>query len=169
MYSAILPLPPELDEMMIAGFLRGSPVEMVKCQTNDIEVPANAEIVLEGYVEIGESRREGPFGDHTGYYSLADDYPVFHVTCVTHRKDPIYATTIVGRPPMEDVYLGKATERLFLPLVRVTLPEIVDMNLPPHGVFHNLAIIAIKKEYPAQARKVMHALWGLGQMMFTKI
>src|SRR6476620_10980822 len=169
MYSAILPLPPDLDEMMIAGFLRASPVEMVKCQTCDLEVPANAEIVLEGYVQLGEMRAEGPFGDHTGFYSLADEYPVFHVTCITHRKEPVYATTIVGRPPMEDVYLGKTTERLFLPLVRVTLPEIADMNLPVHGVFHNLAIVSIKKEYPAHARKVMHALWGLGQMMFTKI
>src|SRR6476620_2152754 len=169
MYSAILPLPPDLDEMMIAGFLRQSPVEMVKCQTCDLEVPAQAEIVLEGYVELGELRREGPFGDHTGFYSLADEYPVFHVTCITHRRNPIYPTTIVGRPPMEDVYLGKTTERLFLPLVRVTLPEIADMNLPVHGVFHNLAIVSIKKEYPAHARKVMHALWGLGQMMFTKI
>ena len=124
MYSAILPLPPDLDEMMIAGFLRGKPVEMVKCHTIDLEVPANAEIVLEGYVELGELRTEGPFGDHTGYYSLADEYPVFHVTCITQRKEPIYATTIVGPPPMEDFYMGKAIERIFLPLMRMQIPEV---------------------------------------------
>ncbi|MDE3197308.1 MAG: menaquinone biosynthesis decarboxylase, partial [Acidobacteriota bacterium] len=168
MYSAILPLPPDLDEMMIAGFLRGSPVEMVKCQTNDLEVPANAEIVLEGYVELGESRLEGPFGDHTGYYSLADRYPVFHVTCVTHRKDPIYATTIVGPPPMEDFYMGKAIERIFLPLMRMQIPEVRDMCMPAEGVFHNLMLISIRKSYPGHARKVMSAIWGLGQAMFTK-
>jgi 4-hydroxy-3-polyprenylbenzoate decarboxylase len=168
MYSAILPLPPDLDEMMISGFLRGSPVEMVKCQTNDIEVPANAEIVLEGYVEIGESRREGPFGDHTGYYSLADDYPVFHVTCVTHRRDPIYATTIVGPPPMEDFYMGKAIERIFLPLMRMQLPEVRDMCMPAEGIFHNIMLVSIRKSYPGHARKVMSAIWGLGQAMFTK-
>ncbi len=169
MYSAILPLPPDLDEMMIAGFLRGSPVEMVKCQTNDIEVPANAEIVLEGYVELGEQRREGPFGDHTGYYSLADDYPVFHVTCVTHRKDPIYATTIVGPPPMEDFYMGKAIERIFLPLMRMQLPEVRDMCMPAEGIFHNIMLVSIRKSYPGHARKVMNAIWGLGQAMFTKV
>jgi len=168
MYSAILPLPPDLDEMMIAGFLRGSPVEMVKCQTNDLEVPANAEIVLEGYVEIGESRLEGPFGDHTGYYSLADQYPVFHLTCMTHRKDPIYATTIVGPPPMEDFYMGKAIERIFLPLMRMQIPEIRDMCMPAEGIFHNLMLVSIRKSYPGHARKVMSAVWGLGQAMFTK-
>src|SRR5260370_30219175 len=168
MSSAILPLPPDLDEMMIAGFLRGSPVEMVKCQTNDIEVPANAEIVLEGYVEIGESRREGPFGDHTGYYSLADDYPVFHITCITHRKDPIYATTIVGPPPMEDFYMGKAIERIFLPLMRMQLPEVRDMCMPAEGIFHNMILVSIRKSYPGHARKVMSAIWGLGKAMFTK-
>jgi 4-hydroxy-3-polyprenylbenzoate decarboxylase len=168
-YAATAPLPDQIDEILFTGFLRKKAVELVKAITVDVEVPANSDIVIEGYVDPAEPlRREGPFGDHTGFYSLADEYPVFHVTCITHRKTPIYPTTIVGRPPMEDVYLGKATERLFLPLVRVTLPEIVDMNLPAHGVFHNLAIISIKKEYPAQARKVMHALWGLGQMMFTK-
>jgi 4-hydroxy-3-polyprenylbenzoate decarboxylase len=168
-YAATAPLPDQIDEILFCGFLRKKGVELVKGITVDVEVPANSDIVIEGYVDPAEPlRREGPFGDHTGFYSLADDYPVFHVTCITHRKNPIYPTTIVGRPPMEDAYLGKATERLFLPLVRVTLPEIVDMNLPVHGVFHNLAIISIKKEYPAQARKVMHALWGLGQMMFTK-
>jgi 4-hydroxy-3-polyprenylbenzoate decarboxylase len=168
-YAATAPLPPQIDEILFTGFLRKKGVELVKAITVDVEVPANSDIVIEGYVNPAEPlRREGPFGDHTGFYSLADDYPVFHVTCITHKNNPIYPTTIVGRPPMEDAFLGKATERLFLPLLRVTLPEIVDMNLPVHGVFHNLAIISIKKEYPAHARKVMHALWGLGQMMFTK-
>ncbi len=148
MYSAILPLPPDLDEMMIAGFLRGRPVQMVKCETCDVEVPANAEIVLEGYVELGELRNEGPFGDHTGFYSLDDDYPVFHVTCVTHRQDPIYTTTIVGPPPMEDFYMGKAIERIFLPLMRLQLPEVRDMCMPAEGVFHNLILVAIRKSYP---------------------
>lgn len=169
MYSAILPLPPDLDEMMISGFLRGKPVEMVKCETCDLEVPANAEIVLEGYVELGELRREGPFGDHTGFYSLEDDYPVFHITCVTHRKDPIYATTIVGPPPMEDFYMGKAIERIFLPLMRMQLPEIRDICMPAEGVFHNLILVSIRKSYPLHARKVMHAIWGLGQAMFSKV
>jgi 4-hydroxy-3-polyprenylbenzoate decarboxylase len=168
MYSAILPLPPDLDEMMIAGFLRGSPVEMVKCKTIDLEVPANAEIVLEGYVELGELRTEGPFGDHTGYYSLADQYPVFHVTCVTERKEPIYATTIVGPPPMEDFYMGRAIERIFLPLIRMQLPEVRDMCLPAEGIFHNLMLVSMRKSYPGHARKVMNAIWGLGQAMFTK-
>jgi 4-hydroxy-3-polyprenylbenzoate decarboxylase len=168
MYSAILPLPPDLDEMMIAGFLRGKPVEMVKCETSDIEVPANAEIVLEGYVELGEVRREGPFGDHTGFYSLEDDYPVFHITCVTHRKNPIYATTIVGPPPMEDFYMGKAVERIFLPLMRLQLPEIRDICMPAEGIFHNMILVSIRKSYPLHARKVMHAIWGLGQAMFSK-
>ena len=169
-YAATAPLPDQIDEILFTGFLRKKGVELVKSVTVDVEVPANSDIVIEGYVDPAEPlRREGPFGDHTGFYSLADDYPVFHVTCITHRKNPVYPTTIVGRPPMEDAYLGKTTERLFLPLVRVTLPEIVDMHLPVHGVFHNLAIISIKKEYPGHARKVMHALWGLGQMMFTKI
>jgi 4-hydroxy-3-polyprenylbenzoate decarboxylase len=168
-YAATAPLPPQIDEILFTGFLRKKAVELIKCLTVDVEVPANSDIVIEGHIDPAEPlRREGPFGDHTGFYSLADDYPAFHVTCITHRSNPIYPTTIVGRPPMEDAYLGKATERLFLPLLRVTLPEIVDMNLPVHGVFHNLAIISIKKEYPAHARKVMHALWGLGQMMFTK-
>jgi 4-hydroxy-3-polyprenylbenzoate decarboxylase len=168
MYSAILPLPPDLDEMMIAGFLRGKPVEMVKCETCDLEVPANAEIVLEGYVEIGELRREGPFGDHTGFYSLDDDYPVFHITCVTQRKDPIYATTIVGPPPMEDFYMGKAIERIFLPLMRLQLPEVRDISMPAEGIFHNLILVSMRKSYPLHARKVMHAIWGLGQAMFSK-
>ncbi|MBK7927364.1 MAG: menaquinone biosynthesis decarboxylase [Bryobacterales bacterium] len=169
MYSAILPLPPDLDEMMIAGFLRKKPVEMVKCETVDIEVPANAEIVLEGYLELGELRVEGPFGDHTGFYSLEDDYPVFHVTCVTQRKNPIYATTIVGPPPMEDFYMGKAIERIFLPLMRMQLPEVRDICMPAEGIFHNLILVSIRKTYPGQARKVMHAIWGLGQAMFSKV
>jgi 4-hydroxy-3-polyprenylbenzoate decarboxylase len=168
MYSAILPLPPDLDEMMIAGFLRGNPVEMVKCETSDIEVPANAEIVLEGYLELGEMRTEGPFGDHTGFYSLEDQYPVFHVTCVTQRKKPIYATTIVGPPPMEDFYMGKAIERIFLPLMRMQLPEVRDICMPAEGVFHNMILVSIRKSYPGHARKVMHAIWGLGQAMFSK-
>src|ERR1039457_3486319 len=168
MYSAILPLPPDLDEMMIAGFLRQSPVEMVKCRTCDLEVPAQAEIVLEGYVELGELRTEGPFGDHTGFYSLADEYPVFHVTCVTQRQEPIYATTIVGPPPMEDYYMGKAIERIFLPLMRLQLPEVRDIAMPPEGVFHNLILVSMRKSYPGHARKVMHAIWGTGQAMFTK-
>jgi 4-hydroxy-3-polyprenylbenzoate decarboxylase len=169
MYSAILPLPPDLDEMMIAGFMRNKPVEMVKCITCDLEVPAHAEIVLEGHVRLGELRREGPFGDHTGFYSLDDDYPVFHVDCVTTRKNPIYAATIVGPPPMEDYYMGRAIERIFLPLMRMQIPEIRDMAMPAEGVFHNLMLIAIRKSYPGQARKVMHAIWGLGQAMFTKV
>jgi 4-hydroxy-3-polyprenylbenzoate decarboxylase len=169
MYSAILPLPPDLDEMMIAGFMRSSPVEMVKCQTIDLEVPAQSEIVLEGYVELGELRTEGPFGDHTGFYSLADEYPVFHVTCVTQRKDPIYATTIVGPPPMEDFYMGKAIERIFLPLMRLQLPEIRDICMPAEGIFHNLMLVSIRKSYPGHARKVMSAIWGLGQAMFSKV
>ena len=169
MYSAILPLPPDLDEMMIAGFLRQSPVEMVKCQTSDLEVPANAEIVLEGYVELGELRTEGPFGDHTGFYSLADEYPVFHVTCITQRQEPIYATTIVGPPPMEDYYMGKAIERIFLPLMRIQIPEVRDIAMPAEGIFHNLILVSIRKSYPGHARKVMSAIWGLGQAMFSKV
>ena len=168
-FSAIVPAPPDIEEYMIAGFLRQSPVELVKCETVDLEVPANAEIVLEGYVKLDELRTEGPFGDHTGFYSLADEYPVFHLTCITHRKDPIYSTTIVGKPPMEDAWMGKAVERIFLPLMRVTIPEIVDVNLPVEGVFHNLMLVSIKKSYPGQARKVMNAIWSLGQAMFTKV
>ena len=168
MYSAILPLPPSIDEMLFAGFLRGKPVEMVKCETCDIEVPANSEIVLEGYLNLGEMRREGPFGDHTGFYSLDDDYPVFHVECVTRRKNPVYAATIVGPPPMEDFYMGKAIERIFLPLMKMQLPEVRDVCMPAEGVFHNLILISIRKSYPGHARKVMHAIWGLGQAMFSK-
>jgi 4-hydroxy-3-polyprenylbenzoate decarboxylase len=168
-YSATAPLPEGIDEMLLAGFLRQSPVEMVKCETVDLEVPANAEIVIEGYCEPGERRLEGPFGDHTGYYSLPDYFPVFHVTCITHRKGAIYPATIVGKPPMEDCFIAKATERIFLPLIKKQLPEIVDMNLPIEGVFHNLAIVSIDKRYPGHARKVMYALWGMGQMAFTKM
>jgi 4-hydroxy-3-polyprenylbenzoate decarboxylase len=141
---------------------------MVKCRSVDLEVPANAQIVLEGYVEPGERRREGPFGDHTGFYSLADDFPVFHMTCLTMRKNPVYVTTVVGRPPMEDYYLGKASERIFLPLIKKTVPEIVDMHFPAAGIFHNLVFISIDKRYPGHARKIMSACWGLGQLMFSK-
>jgi 4-hydroxy-3-polyprenylbenzoate decarboxylase len=168
MYSAILPMPPEIDEMMVAGFLRGEAVEMVKCKTVNLEVPAEAEIVLEGYVTLGELRTEGPFGDHTGFYSLADEYPVFHVTCITQRREPVYACTIVGPPPMEDFYMGKAIERIFLPLMRLQLPEVRDICMPAEGVFHNLMLVSMRKSYPGHARKVMSAIWGLGQAMFTK-
>ena len=167
-FSAIVPAPPDVEEYLIAGFLRQKPVELVKCETVDLEVPASAEIILEGYVNLDELRTEGPFGDHTGFYSLDDLYPVFHLTCVTHRNNPIYATTIVGKPPQEDAYMGKAVERIFLPLMKLTIPELVDMNLPIEGVFHNLMIVSIRKSYPGQARKVMNAVWSLGQAMFTK-
>jgi 4-hydroxy-3-polyprenylbenzoate decarboxylase len=167
-FSAIVPAPPEVEEFMIAGFLRGKPVEIVKCETVDLEVPANAEIVLEGYVELGELRSEGPFGDHTGFYTMMDEYPVFHLTCITHRKDPIYAATIVGKPPMEDAWMGKAVARIFLPAMKMTIPELVDVNLPVEAVFHNLMIVSIRKSYPGHARKVMNAIWSLGQAMFTK-
>ncbi len=167
-FSAIVPAPPDVEEYLIAGFLRAAPVELVKCETVDLEVPASSEIVLEGYVSLDELRTEGPFGDHTGFYSLEDLYPVFHLTCITHRKDPIYATTIVGKPPMEDAYMGKAVERVFLPLMRLTIPELIDINLPIEGVFHNLMIVSIRKSYPGQARKVMNAIWSMGQAMFTK-
>ncbi len=167
-FCAIVPAPPDIEEFVIAGFLRQKPVELVKCETIDLEVPADAEIILEGYVNLDELRTEGPFGDHTGFYSLEDQYPVFHVTCVTHRKDPIYAATIVGKPPQEDAWMGKAVERIFLPLMKLTIPELVDINLPIEGVFHNLMIVSIRKSYPGQARKVMNAIWSLGQAMFTK-
>ena len=167
-FSAIVPAPPDVEEYLIAGFLRQKPVELVKCETVDLEVPASAEIILEGHVHLDELRTEGPFGDHTGFYSLEDLYPVFHVSCITHRKNPIYATTIVGKPPQEDAYMGKAVERIFLPLMKLTIPELVDINLPIEGVFHNLMIASIRKSYPGQARKVMNAVWSLGQAMFTK-
>ncbi|MBC5823587.1 MAG: menaquinone biosynthesis decarboxylase [Candidatus Eremiobacteraeota bacterium] len=164
-YAATAPLPGGVDEMMLAGFLRGRRVPMVRCRTVDLKVPAESEFVLEGYVDNSELRREGPFGDHTGVYTPAEDYPVFHVTCMTRRRDPVYVTTIVGRPPMEDQWLGKATERLFLPLLQQIVPEVVDYNLPVEGVFQNLALVAIRKRYPGHAKKVMYALWGLGHML----
>ena len=167
-FSAIVPAPPDVEEYLIAGFLRQKPVELVKCETVDLEVPASSEIVLEGYVNLDELRTEGPFGDHTGFYSLEDLYPVFHLTCATYRNNPIYATTIVGKPPQEDAYMGKAVERIFLPLMKLTIPELVDINLPIEGIFHNLMIVSIRKSYPGQARKVMNAIWSLGQAMLTK-
>jgi 4-hydroxy-3-polyprenylbenzoate decarboxylase len=167
-FAAIVPAPPEVEELMIAGFLRGKPVDIVKCETVDLEVPAHSEIVLEGYVELGELRDEGPFGDHTGFYTLTDLYPVFHITCITHRKNPIYAATIVGKPPMEDAWMGHAVERIFLPAMKMAIPELVDVHLPVEAVFHNLMIVSIRKSYAGQARKVMSAVWSLGQAMFTK-
>src|SRR5881409_2313190 len=168
-YSATAPMPEGLDEFLLAGFLGRRRVELVKGITVDLDVPASAHIVLEGYVEPGERRREGPFGDHTGLYSQPDDFPVFHLTCLTRRKRPIYLTTIVGIPPMEDYYLGLASERIFLPMIRKTVPEIVDMHFPAEGIFHNLVIVSIDKRYPGHARKIMNAFWGLGQLMFSKI
>ena len=168
-YSASAPLPYGIDEFLLAGFIRKKSVPLVKCKTVDLEVPANAEIVLEGYIDPSEMRLEGPFGDHTGYYSQDGDYPVLHITAITHRKDPVYLTTIVGKPPQEDFYLGRATERIFLPLLKTQLPEIVDMNMPAEGVFHNCVIVSIDKRYPMQSRRIMSALWGLGQMSFVKI
>jgi 4-hydroxy-3-polyprenylbenzoate decarboxylase len=167
-FAAIVPAPPEVEEYIIAGFLRQKPLELVKCETVDLDVPAHAEIVLEGYVELGELRTEGPFGDHTGFYTMQDEYPVFHITCITHRKDPIYCATVVGKPPMEDTWMIKGVERIFLPLMKLTIPEIIDINLPAEGVAHNLMLVRIRKSYAGQARKVMHAIWGLGQAMFTK-
>lgn len=167
--AGMLPIPPDLDEMMFAGFLRREPVEMVKCETNDLEVPANAEIVLEGYVRLDEMRTEGPFGDHTGFYSLEGEYPVFHVECITRRKSPIYLTTVVGPPPQEDYFMGHAVERVFLPVMKMQYPEIVDVAMPAEGIFHNLMIVAIRKSYPGHARKIMNAIWSLGQAMFTKV
>jgi len=167
-FSAIVPAPPDVEEYLISGFLRQKSLELVKCETVDLEVPANAEYILEGYVQLGELQTEGPFGDHTGFYTMQDEYPVFHITCITHRKDPIYAATIVGKPPMEDAWMGKAVERIFLPLMQLTLPEIVDVNLPAEGVFHNLMIVSIKKSYAGHARKIMNGIWAMGQAMFTK-
>jgi len=167
-YAATAPLPRGVDEMILSGFIRRAPVPMTRAVTVDLDVPAEAEFILEGYVDPEELRVEGPFGDHTGYYSLADLYPVFHLTAVTHRRNPIYPATIVGRPPMEDCYLAKATERIFLPLLQAVLPEIRDYWLPWEGVFHNITVIALEKEYPGHARKVMSALWGQGQMSFCK-
>jgi 4-hydroxy-3-polyprenylbenzoate decarboxylase len=168
-FCATAPLPDGVDEFLLAGYLRKKSVELVKCLTNDLEVPADADFVIEGYVDPKEPlRMEGPFGDHTGYYSLADNYPVFHVTAITHRKDAVYPATIVGIPPMEDFYIGTASVKLFLPVIKMTFPEIVDIALPAEGVFHNLVFVSIKKSYPMQAFKIMHGLWGMGQMMFTK-
>ena len=167
--SGILPIPPDMDEMMFAGFLRRESVEMVACETIDLEVPANAEIILEGYVQLDELRTEGPFGDHTGFYSLQGKFPVFHITCITQRKNPIYLTTIVGPPPQEDFYMGHAVERIFLPVMKMQYPEITDISMPAEGIFHNLMIVAIRKSYPGHARKIMNAIWSLGQAMFTKV
>lgn len=170
-YAATAPLPENVDEYMLAGFIRKKKVELVQCITQDVQVPAEADIIIEGYLDPHEEYiLEGPFGDHTGYYSLADYYPKFHITCITHRKNAVYPATIVGIPPQEDAWIGKATERIFLvPIKMMMVPEIVDMVLPVEGVFHNLVIVKINKEYPGQASKVMHSLWGAGQMMFTKI
>jgi len=167
-FAATAPLPDGLDEILFAGFLRKKSVELVKCLTNDLEVPADVDFVLEGYVQPGETRPEGPFGDHTGYYTAVEDYPVFHLTAITHRREAVYPTTIVGVPPMEDFYLGSASVRIFLPVFKMNFPEIVDMALPAEGVFHNLVFVSIRKQYPYQAFKVMHGLWGMGQMMFSK-
>ena len=169
-YAATAPLPPKLDEMMLAGFLRKRPVSMVKCVTNDLYVPAGCEFVLEGYVNTDEDLCwEGPFGDHTGYYSLEDWYPKFHVTCITHRKNPIYPATVVGRPPMEDCYMAKATERIFLPILKMQMPQLVNLNLPMEGVFHNCAILSVRPDFPGAASTVMNAVWGMGQMRYTKM
>ena len=167
-FAATAPLPDGLDEILFAGFCRKKSVELVKCETIDLEVPADVDFVLEGYVQPGELRAEGPFGDHTGYYTPVDDYPVFHLTAITHRREAIYPATIVGIPPMEDFYMGTASVRVFLPVFRMNFPEIVDLALPAEGVFHNLVFVSIRKQYPWQAYKIMHGLWGMGQMMFSK-
>ncbi len=167
-YASSAPLPPGIDELLFAGYLRRKPVEVVQCKTVDVKVPASAEIVLEGYVDTAELRPEGPFGDHTGHYTPIEPYPVMHLTAITHRRNPIYATTIVGKPPMEDAYLGKATERFFLQLLKVILPEVVDINMPIEGGFHNVVIVSIKKRYPGQAKKVMSAIWGMMLLMLSK-
>lgn len=169
MLAGILPIPPDMDEFLFSGFLRREPVELVRCKTLDLEVPANSEVVLEGYVDLSELRTEGPFGDHTGFYSLEGQYPVFHVTCVTHRDNPLYVTTIVGPPPQEDYFIGHAIERVFLPVMKIQYPEIVDVAMPAEGIFQNLMIVAIRKSYPGHARKIMNAIWSLGQAMFTKV
>src|SRR5437773_4803447 len=167
-YSASAPLPKHIDEFMLAGFLRGEAVDLVKCKTVDLEVPADSEIVLEGYIEKGELGEEGPFGDHTGYYSPPEPFPVFHLTCMTMRRDAIYPSIVVGKPPQEDAWLGKATERIFLPAIRMTVPEIVDYDLPVAGAFHNCVIVSIRKAFPGHAKKVMHAIWGLGMLSLSK-
>jgi 4-hydroxy-3-polyprenylbenzoate decarboxylase len=168
MWCASAPLPPNIDEYLLAGWLRGKPIEMVSCISQPLEAPAESEFVIEGYVDPREHRLEGPFGDHTGYYTPSEPFPVFHVTAVTHRRDPIYPATVVGVPPMEDAWMGKAAERLFLPLIRIFLPEIIELNMPPEAMFHNLVIVSIRKRYPGQARKVMYGLWGMGLMMLAK-
>jgi 4-hydroxy-3-polyprenylbenzoate decarboxylase len=167
-FCAISPLPPGMDEMMFGGFLRRERVELVKAKTVDVMVPADAEFVIEGYVDPSERKLEGPFGDHTGYYSLAEDFPVLHVTAITMRQNPVYPATIVGQPPMEDGWMGKAVERIFLPMIKLTVPEIVDMHLPVEATFHNMAFVSIKKKYAGHAYKVMNAIWGLGGLSFTK-
>src|SRR5216117_2025016 len=167
-FAATAPLPDGLDELFFAGFLRKKSIELVRCKTIDLDVPADVDFVLEGYVQPGEMCPEGPFGDHTGFYTAVEDYPVFHVTAITHRRDAVYPTTIVGKPPMEDFYIGDACVRILLPVFKMNFPEIVDMTLPPEGVFHNLVFVSIRKHYPYQAFKVMHGLWGMGQMMFSK-
>ncbi len=168
LYAASAPLPPNIDELLFCGFLRQAPVELVKCETVDVDVPADAEIIIEGYLDPSEKRMEGPFGDHTGYYSLADQYPVFHVTCITMAKDPVYPSTIVGIPPQEDAFLGKATERIFMPMIQMTFPEVVDLELPVEGGFHSLAIVSINKSYPGHGFKIAHAIWGTGLLALTK-
>ena len=167
-FAATAPLPDGLDEILFAGFLRKKSVELVRCKTIEVDVPADVDLVLEGYVQPGELRPEGPFGDHTGFYTAVEDYPVFHLTAITHRRDAVYPTTIVGKPPMEDFYIGDAVVRVFLPVFKMNFPELVDMTMPAAGVFHNLVFVSIRKQYPYQAFKVMHGLWGMGQMMFSK-
>lgn len=168
-FGGAMPAPPDVDEMLLAGLIKGESIKMIKCETVNVEVPASSQIILEGYVDLTDLRVEGPFGDHTGFYSLEDKYPTFKINCITHKKNPIYQTIIVGKPIMEDCFIGKAIERFFLPLMKLQLPEIIDVNMPYEGCFHNLIIVSIKKRYPGQARKVMHALWGMGQAMFSKI
>ncbi len=169
-FAATAPMPDGLDEVLLAGFLRKRAVPMVRCETHDLLVPANSDFVIEGYVDpLEPTRAEGPFGDHTGFYTPVDNYPVFHVTCITHRRDAVYPATVVGKPPMEDYYIGDASVRIFLPVLKMNMPEIVDLTLPPEGVFHNLVFVSIKKQYPYQAFKIMNGLWGMGQMMFSKI
>lgn len=167
-FAAVCPLPPDMDEVLFAGFLRKEGTKLVKCETVDLEVPANAEFVLEGYLDPNDERTEGPFGDHTGFYSMPEQFPAFHVTAITHRKNPIYHTIVVGPPPQEDAYIGYAIERIFLPLMKMNIPELVDYHMPFEGCFHNIMIVSIKKQFPGHARKVMHAIWGMGQAMFSK-
>ena len=168
-WSGSLPLPPDMDELLVAGVLKGSPVELVKCKTVDLEVPANCEFVLEGYINVGEQRKEGPFGDHTGFYSEPSEYPVFHLTAITHKTNPIYPAVVVGKPPSEDYFMGKASSKLMLPALQLTLPEIIDVNMPAEGLFHNFVIVSMRKEYPGHVRKVMYGIWGLGLMSLAKI